>query len=268
VFASAEGEVWHRRNLDWSAAPFELWREPHEHLLAVDGARSFVAVDEGRVVGFSAALLRGEAWFLSALFIAPDYQGVGVGRELLARSWSDSARRRITITDSIQPVSNGLYASRGLIPTTPVLFLAGEPQADGVPELVSSPAGPDALAAIDRVAYGFDRSVDHRYWFEHSESVRSWTRDGEPLGYAYVAKSGLIGPVAGIDGASAAAVLQAELSRRERKQTIVLIPGSARKLVATALAAGLRFARAPGLLLTSDGCPPPEALAISGYWLF
>jgi GNAT superfamily N-acetyltransferase len=268
VFSAAEGELWERHNLGWSSGPFEKWKQPHEHLLAVDGSRSFVAVDDGRVVGFSAALQRGETWFFSALFVLPEYQGMGVGRELITRSWSDSARRLITITDSIQPISNGLYARRGLIPATPVLSLAGEPSSDTPVGLVAETVDAAVLAPIDAIAYGFDRTADHRYWLKHSERATCWLRDGEPVGYAYAAPSGVVGPVAGIDAASAAAVLQAELAGRRGQKTTVLVPGTARQLVATALAAGLRFARPPGLLLTSSNYELPQALAISGYWLF
>ena len=126
VFVAAEGELWHRHGLQWSAASFEAWRAPHRHLLAADGERSFVALDGERLAGFSAALARGDTWLLSALFVAPDYQGRWVGRDLLDRSWAgNNYRRRMTITDSIQPVSTGMYARRGLIPTTPILTLSG-----------------------------------------------------------------------------------------------------------------------------------------------
>jgi GNAT superfamily N-acetyltransferase len=125
LFVAAQGELWHRHGLGWSAAPFEAWRAPHRHLLAADGERSFVALDGERLAGFSAALVRGDTWFLSALFVSPDYQGRGVGRDLLDRSWAGDHWRRITITDSIQPVSTTMYARRGLIPTTPILTLSG-----------------------------------------------------------------------------------------------------------------------------------------------
>jgi GNAT superfamily N-acetyltransferase len=244
------------------------WKEPNEHLLAVDGARSFVAVDKGRVVGFTAALQRDDVWFFSALFVSPGHQGRGVGGELFERAWSDSARQRVTITDSIQPLSNSLYARHGLLPATPVLFLSGVSRADLPPCLVSRLTDTEALAAIDQAAYGFDRSPDHRFWLEHCNRAACWLRDGQPVGYAYTSDSGLVGPVAGIDPAAAAAVLQAELAQRQGQLTTVLIPGSARDLVATALGSGLRFARPPGLLLTTDDYRLPQALAISGYWLF
>jgi len=42
-------------------------------------------------------------------------------------AWDGSHARRITITEAIQPRSNGLYMSHGLMPVTPVLTMSGTP---------------------------------------------------------------------------------------------------------------------------------------------
>ena len=267
VFVAAEGELWQRHGLPWSAAPFEDWSQPHRHLLAADGERSFVAVDGERLAGFSAALARGDTWFLTALFVSPRYQGRGVGRELLERCWAGDYRHRITITDSIQPVSTGLYARRGLIPTTPILTLSGAPSCRLPDGLQAVPPEPEALATLDRRAYGFDRAADHRFWGAGAAHANLWLLAGEPIAYSYVDCHGLIGPLAGRDGAAAALALRAEFARRESQPVEVLLPGTARSLVEAALASGLRLTRPPGLLLLSGGTDPPQALAISGYWL-
>lgn len=267
VFVAAQGELWHRHGLGWSASPFEVWRASHRHLLAADGERSFVALDGERLAGFSAALVRGDTWILSALFVSPDYQGRRVGRDLLDRSWAGDYRRRMTITDSIQPVSTGMYARRGLIPTTPILTLSGAPRCRLPDGLEAIPLEPEALATLDRGAYGFDRGTDHRFWREQATEAKLWLLAGEPIAYSYVDGQGLIGPLAGRDGAAAALVLRAELAHRESQPAEVLLPGTARSLVETALASGLRLTHPPGLLLLGGGINPPQALAISGYWL-
>jgi GNAT superfamily N-acetyltransferase len=267
VFVAAQGDLWQRHGLPWSAAPFEAWRALHRHLLAEDGERSFVALDGERLAGFSAAFVRGDTWFLAALFVSPDYQGRRVGRDLLDRSWAGDHRRRMTITESIQPVSTGMYARRGLVPTTPILTLSGAPRCEPPAGLEAVPPEPAALAALDRGAYGFERAADHRFWGRRAAQARLWLLGGEPIAYAYVDGQGLIGPLAGRDGAAAALALRAELARREAQPAEVLLPGSARGLVETALVSGLRLTGPPGLLLLSDGTDPPQALAISGYWL-
>ena len=267
VFAAAEGEVWRRHALSWSPPPFDAWSATQRHLLAQDGERSFVALDGERLVGFGAALVRGDAWFLSALFVSPEYQGRQIGRELLDRVWSGEYRCRMTITDSIQPVSTTIYARRGLIPTTPILSLSGSPRCDLPADLESVPIEADALTTLDRAAYGFGREADHRFWREHAAEANLWLIAGQPIAYSYVDDEGLIGPLAGRDGEAAALALQAELARRESQHAAIDVPCSARRLVATALGSGLNATRPPGLLLLSEGTDAPQALAISGYWL-
>lgn len=216
---------------------------------------SVAAEIDGRVVGFASAWARGGDWFLASLFVAPGAQRRGVGPVLLDAVWGDFPRRR-TITDAIQPVSNAVYARRGLVPATPLLTLTGEPRAASRVEPVAAD-----LAAVDRAAYGFERAADHAYW---SECARCTTWPGA---YSYAFPGGAIGPVAGTSPAAAAAALEAELARADGLVSVRL-PGSARALVEVALAAGLRLAPVPGLLLLSAGVSPPEALAVGSYTLF
>ncbi|MDQ5820810.1 MAG: GNAT family N-acetyltransferase [Actinomycetota bacterium] len=265
VFHAAIGEVYERHNLPAPTPPSEAFHAHHRHLLRHDGERCWVAEEEGRVVGFSAALARGDAWHLASLFIAPGRQGVGIGKRLLEHAWGDGYANRRVLTDAIQPVSNGLYASRGLIPVAPMLHLGGMVSARAS-ELVPGEPEPSTLAALDRAAYGFDRAVDHAHWQELGRCT-VWLRGGEPCAYSYTYAWDTIGPVAGLDGPAAAEAFRAELLRAEGSVSLV-VPGTSRELVTAALEAGLRFTRPPGLLLLGHGVEPPRALAISGYSLF
>ena len=265
VFRAAIGEVYAQRNLVAPTPPSEAFRAQHRHLLRHDAERCWVAVDGGRVVGYTAALARGDAWHLSSLFVAPHEQAAGIGKHLLDRAWGEGYRNRRTLTDAIQPVSNGLYASRGLIPVAPILHLAGEARAED-PGL--QPVEPDAsaLGALDRVSYGFDRAVDHAYW-QTVGRCTVWLRHGVACAYSYTYPWNTIGPVAATDGRAAADAFRAEIARSPGPAAIV-VPGTSRELVAAALTAGLRFTRPPGLLLLGPDVEPPQALAISGYSLF
>jgi GNAT superfamily N-acetyltransferase len=268
VFAEASGALLRRHGFEVpepTAEDVERFARNHAHLLAHDGRRSFVAVAESAVVGYSDAIVRGDTWFLSTLFIRERFQGRGIGRHLLELSWGDGYARRMTISSSIQPISNGLYARRGLVPATPILALAGAPRADAPRGLEAVALERDPTAVLDQAAYGFDRGVDHAFWSE-SKAGTLWLRDGEPAAYSYRSEDGGIGPVAGADPESGAAALQAELARCDGLAW-VHVPGSSRELVETALTAGLRFEAPPGLLLLSAGVEQPRSLAIASYGL-
>ena len=265
VLAAAEGGLRERHGFPWTPPPFDAFAAAHRHILASE--RTFVAEADGEVVAFSAALVRDSTWFLADLFVRPDVQAGGTGTRLLELAWGDGPDRRVTLADAIQPVSNALYARRGLVPTTPVLELGGRPHGGPTAELEAAEPTPDALAELDAAAYGFDRAPDHAFWAHGAARSTVWTRRGEPVAYTYVSARGRIGPLAGRDGAGAAAALRAELGRADGDVSLD-VPGSARELVETALAAGLRITGPPGLLLLSRDVAPPRALAISGYWLF
>jgi GNAT superfamily N-acetyltransferase len=266
VFELAQRELHERRGAEWRDRDFSEWERLQLHLLQHDGARCFVAEDAGRVVGFTAAWARKDVWFLSALFVHPEHQARGIGKRLLSLAWGEGYRRRIAITEALQPVSTATYARRGLIPTTPVLALEGKPRALEPERLEPASPDPDALRFLDQAAYGFDRTVDHALWKETADSATLWLAGGEPAAYSYVSAAGVIGPLAGRDEASAANALSAELARRAGRTVSLAVPGSSAQLVEVALAAGLRMTD-PGLLLLSPPAGPPRTLAIHSDWL-
>jgi GNAT superfamily N-acetyltransferase len=102
VFQEAIGELYRRHSFAPPDVPEQAFCAQQRHLLAHDPQRCFVAEAGGRVVGYTAALLRDETWFFSSLFVLPAFQGRGIGKALLARAWSREAKRRLTLTDAIQ----------------------------------------------------------------------------------------------------------------------------------------------------------------------
>jgi GNAT superfamily N-acetyltransferase len=265
VMVAAEGGVRHGHGFAWEPPPLDVFETMHRHFLGTGPQRVWVAEDDERIQGFAAAWTRGDTWFLADLFVAPEAQGRGLGTALLARVWEGPGiERRMTLTTSIQPVSNTMYARRGLVPATPMLKLSGIPRAAAPDDLDEGEDDPEALAAIDLAAYGFDRTIDHAFW-ARTQIRTVWHRAGLPVAYSYAGGS-RIGPVAGVDPAAAAGALTAELARAGREVTLDA-PGSAREVVEAGLAAGLRLGELPGLVLLSEGVEPPRSLAFSGYWL-
>ncbi len=263
AFLAAEGELLDRHGFGWATPPpVDALAPGFRHFLRNDADRCFVAESEGRVVGYSAAWVRGDAWFLAGLFIDPAFQGQGVGRRLIGLAMAGAPRQRMTISDAIQPISNALYTKHGMLPITPILGFGGTAAVDGPPRLVAGEPDSAALARLDQAVYGFDRAVDHEYWATQAAPTL-WRRDGEPVAYSYRWPSGKIGPLGGLDEVGAAAALRAELGRGP--SATLMIPGSSRSLVRVAIDSGLRLTAPPGLLLLSDSVEPPRSLAISGY---
>ena len=261
VFLAAISGVYLPHSFQPPSPPVDVFTTQQEHVLRTGVSQ--LAVNEGTIAGFASAWSRGDDWFLASLFIAPAAQRRGLGRSLLDAVWGGDFARRRTITDAIQPISNALYGSRGLAPTTPVLVFSGVPAPGGAAPLQH---GSGELAPIDAAAYGFDRADDHDYWSRHARRT-VWLREGEPVAYSYAFPGGSIGPVAGLDPAAAAGALEGELASAEGS-VYLRVPGSSRTLVATALRRGLRLSPTPGLLLLSETAAPPNSLAIAGYMLF
>ena len=224
-----------------------------------------------RVVGFAVAVQREHVWFLSMLFVLPDVQLRGLGRELLRRVLpaDGAASVRATATDSAQPISNALYSTFGIVPRVPLLGLIGLPtRADALDDLPSGvtpvpfetivdsggSSGHRELTTVvdglDRDLLGFTHSIDHR--FLRQQDRRGWLftgPDGNPLGYGYSAESGRVGPLLVRDPELLGSALGFLLRAVEpRGPFLTWIPGAADRALLAALRAGLRLEPFPILL--------------------
>ena len=247
----------------------------YRHLQATDPDRFVVAClpDPGgeRVVAFASAVVREHLWFLSMLFVLPEVQAAGLGRELLAHVLpQDGSMVRATATDSAQPISNALYASVDIVPRIPLLSLVGLPQrpevfgalpsgivalpfdelAAGPPDAMGHRLLVEAIDALDRDLLGVAHPVDHR--FLRSESRHGWLYrgpDGAPLGYGYAGEAGRVGPVAIVDPDLLAPVLgHLTTAVQPRGAFAVWIAGAADRALTATLGAGFRLDQFPVLL--------------------
>ena len=125
---------------------------------------------------------------------------------------------RATATDSVQPISNALYASLGIVPRVPLLNLIGLPdRARGVrPPAVGHPArpvrgrSPAGAGAATATAAGGDRRRARSRAARRRASDRpplpaaggrgaagcTTVPDGAPIGYGYAGEAGRVGPIA------------------------------------------------------------------------
>jgi GNAT superfamily N-acetyltransferase len=273
------------------------------HIAATDPDRFWlaeVAPPDGakpRPVGFAMATVRDGLWYLAMLFVLPEVQGHGVGAALLDRTQAardtpaggpavpgpddplDSGIHTWGMaTDSAQPISNGLYARRGMVPRLPMWRLAGEPYRWGaVPILPASLEavafdtvaadghdGPRRLAeavdAVDREVIGITHPSDHEFLRRDGRSgflVRE--RGGRVLGYSYGSPVGRIGPVAALDPELLPALLGVAVRQTPILGAVgVWVPGCADAAIRALLDAGLRFDRFPGLMCWSRAETPFE----------
>ena len=182
------------------------------HMARTDPTRFWVAVHEERIVGFGIAWLRSQVCYLSGLFVHPDWQGRGLGRGLMERAMHPSPVAggiSAVMSSAANPVSNGLYARRGMYPFMPVLYLKGRiPAGHALAPLGMLQPVPLTAAdlvdlyAIDGAATGLDRSPDHS-WLLGEAGRQGWLfrRHGEAAGYGYLGGDGTegddaVGPVA------------------------------------------------------------------------
>jgi GNAT superfamily N-acetyltransferase len=237
-------------------------RRLHAHTLTTDPNRFLVAERQGRVIAFGSAVERGAFWFLSMLFVDPAEQARGLGRELLIRLLPEQTEGRLlaTCTDSAQPISNGLYASFGIVPRMPLYTYIGRPRPGfewpGLPEGIRAERVPaaspeeaaawrtsDEVAALDRSVLGFTHPEDHRFVQEEPRACFAYrSDDGSLLGYGYAGEVGRVGPIAVASAELLSPVVGHLLGAVvPRGASSIWIPGHAGEAVATAIRAGLRF---------------------------
>jgi GNAT superfamily N-acetyltransferase len=252
----------------------------YAHLHATDPATFLVAERATRQVGgdadiegFVVVLRRERLTFLSMLFVRPRAQSVGLGRALLAQAMPGDVGEgdgwRATATDTVQPISNGLYGSLGMVPRIPLLRLVGLPERAGAfPDLPTGIAatpfgeieasgdglGTSALAAevaaLDRDTVGVVRPVDHAFLVDEGrQGFLYHDRTGATVGYGYTSESGRVGPVAVADASLLTAVVGHLVTAvRARGAFGLWVPGSAGEVVVALLRSGFRIDGFPVLL--------------------
>jgi GNAT superfamily N-acetyltransferase len=280
------------------------------HVLTTDPERFWVALGHdgagaspgsptgGRVIGFAAATVREGLWFLGMLFAHPDVQAEGIGSALMDRAQAgrdvdpggpavpgpdDPFDTGITTwgmaTDTAQPISNGLYARRGMLPRIPAWRLFGEPRRwSAIPPLPASlesipferlaSGGPDderrladVVDALDREIIGAAHPRDHGYLQRDGRSgflVRE-RGTGRALGYGYGSSVGRLGPVAALDPALHPAILGTIVRETPALGPVAIwVPGTAAEATRALLDAGLRFDGFPALICWSAVTNPFE----------
>jgi GNAT superfamily N-acetyltransferase len=239
------------------------------HVLRTDPGLAWIALANGRPVGFGVGFVRDELWFLSDLFVLPEAYGKGIGGELLRRCLAGGERRgaRIrAVAASHDLAAQTLYLRAGMVPRFPLFSLHGTVGGlDGlglsaVPEkkilqVDRSRSWIDALANLDQTIWGRRRDSDHRFWLGEGRGCIA-IADGSAAisGYAHYSKARSrqgwnrepyrIGPLAARSPRQQLALLGAiadALSAEGNAAIEFEVPGINMTLATTLLAAGFRI---------------------------
>ena len=246
------------------------------------GDTGTLGVGGRQIVGWGSGLLRGDWWFLSSLFVLPEAQGLGVGARLfeLAATGAPPGAVRATVTDSLQPVSNNLYARRGLLPREVLIGFDGRPsERDASPRLGTLAPEPLTLASIpelrevDAAAAGVDRSVDHEFYLTGGGRYGYlFRRRGRAVGYAMLRRDGWVGPVAAVRARDVEAITAYGIADLEARgfaeQVRAGVTGRCEGAQRAFWGAGLRFSSTPGLLLSSRPFGRLDRYVAASYGLF
>jgi GNAT superfamily N-acetyltransferase len=170
----------------------------------------WIAEDAGEIVGAAFSWVCGDLWFLAELFIAPRMQGGGIGRELLRRTLQHAdqagAGTRALITFTFNTVSQGLYIRHGMFPRLPLYMFNADRKAllNAAPDARMTCKRAEAsdshiamVAALDTATLEVSREKHHRYLLNDPAMQGFFLYEGDDcVGYAYVASTGHVGPVA------------------------------------------------------------------------
>lgn len=188
----------------WDNPPSEV-PSFNYHLFETDPEGHKCAYYDGRIVGFSAAVIRGRQWYLAYLFVDPDFQLKGVGRKLLDHAMDygrDKVESHALCTFSYNETALALYSSYGMMPTTPIFEMQKKIDKTAKPPKTSLHIEQDnsqkAILQINRLEKeirGYPRLIDWRFFGSDPRQKIFQFYDGAKwVGYSVVASNRLIAP--------------------------------------------------------------------------
>lgn len=246
-----------------------------------DGQRFWLAAAQGEIVGFGVGILHDHVCYLAALHVLPTHQGQGIGQALLEHCMglgnSPAARLWTTIADSLNPISNAIYARFGMVGWVPLMPISGAVRkgsmevrsafADSAQVIRDNPAHLTGLAAVDQQVLGFNRNGEHQLWLNQPNLLPYLFGDpADPLGYVYLSSDGAIGPLAVRDAKHVEPALAFCLALAQANQiesVSIKLPGLCQAGVRYLVNYGLHFSR-PLLILSSEPFGQMDRYATSG----
>ncbi len=243
-----------------------------------DRGSTWVARDDGDVIGLAAISETEAERYAGDLYVEPSFRGQGIAGRLLEAAFAESDDiARAMAVDVADAASVALPLGRRLAVQSPMLRFAGAiPKEE---ELARIAAGDyrfevgaidplrDAfgLDALDQECRGVTRTAEHRR-FASMATGQTFYLSGEMVAYGYVWPDGRIGPLA-VSSASYLVQLFAyalvTLQRVYRASWCTLVvPGCNVRVARAALRAGLRIEE---VFVFARDCDPPNFNRYVGY---
>jgi GNAT superfamily N-acetyltransferase len=270
VFAETFNDLLRQRALDpyvdladgkaWAAAWERDRRSLFEHITG-SGAASWLAEENGRVLGYARAIVRSGVSQLTDFFVLPGTQRRGIGKQLLDRAFGGAEPGRRLVIATTDGAAFARYLKAGLYPVCGLLDVHCRPEptvAETDLRIEASDDRPQTLATlnrIDREILGYEREIDHR-WLLRDRRGFLYCRGDAVVGYGYVGRWS--GPFALLDPSDFPAVLaHAESSMAGSGHDLGLeIPMTNRAAIDHVLRRGFHLGTAFGVFLFSDGLAP------------
>ena len=242
------------------------------HFLGTDPGGSWVADDEGTIVGMSQATVREGYWLLSQLGTIPGRQGRGLGRELLRLALSHGDPESPgTIQCSRDPKAMALYSNFGFS-LHPVVAAWGHLRPGAVtrpPDVTRFEADQvtesqlDVVTAIDRRVRGSARTIDIEMML--SEQGNRLLMHGDQA-YA-VAKDERIVTLGARTEESAALVLRTMLAESPEGETIEVnwLTSAQQWAIRVLTQAGIELQPYGPVMVRGMSGPPTPYIPSGGY---
>jgi ribosomal protein S18 acetylase RimI-like enzyme len=242
------------------------------HFLATDPEGSWVADDDGLIVGMSQSTVREGYWMLSQLGAIPGRQGRGLGRELLRLALTHGDPESPgTVQCSRDPKAMALYSSFGFS-LHPVVAAWGHvrpgavTRPDDVVRVEGVDVGEEELAtvtAIDRAVRGSARTIDISQML--AEEGNRLLLHGEDA-YA-VAKDERIVTLGATNEESAALVLRTMLAEAPEGETIEVnwLTSAQQWAIRVVTQAGIELQPYGPVMVRGMAGPPSPYIPSGGY---
>ena len=202
-----------------------LWkkRSPMFDYLAESAAQFWVAQNDGEIIAYARSIEHGGMQELTEFFVSPHQQSSGVGRELLARAFSETNARYRTIIATLDERALYRYMKLGVYGRFPLKYFYRKAENVNVEtDLIIEPMQielhlPD-INRVDQEILDHRREPQHR-WVATTRAGFVYKRAGKIVGYGYVGSN--TGPFALLDANDFPAVLaHAEYLMAERRRGI------------------------------------------------